>query len=412
MLNVIENPRERADTLRDAWSYARNLIVVSARLKNEARPDAHDRFADGVMTSRGTFQKFYDQHGLREWIDETLGEKSVAAAPGIFYVFRSTKERESFVASRFRARQDAPRVRRSHEIYEANREILEPLRQFLSDRGRLPDPAELDVVPEIEQRVGSLRRALGVIERVTGLEEWQHVREGRAQELLIYLALVRFHSRPKASELPLDLRLDVKAFFGAYRRACEQADALLFSAGDPKAIDEACKQSSVGKRTPPALYVHACALSQLQPVLRVYEGCARAYVGAVEDANVIKLHSEEPKISYLAYPEFESDPHPVLSYSLAVHLQTFRLRETDYGARENPPILHRKEEFIPKDHPLREKFDRLTRQEERHGLFEEPWRIGLRSVWEETLAARGLRLRGHRLLRVAEEVPRGANELE
>ena len=410
VLNVIESPHERVAALRKAWSYAKELIVVSARLANEARPDAHDRFADGVMTSRGTFQKFYEQHELREWIDETLGERSVAAAPGIFYAFRSARERESFVASRFRARQDAPRVRRSDEIYEANRPILEPLRQFLSERGRLPDPAELDVAPEIEHRVGSLRRALGVIERVTGLEEWRHVREGRAQELLIYLALVRFHGRPKASGLPLDLRLDVKAFFGAYKRACEQADALHFSAGDPKAIDDACRQASVGKLTPPALYVHASALAQLQPVLRVYEGCARAYVGAVEDANVIKLHREEPKISYLAYPEFESDPHPALSYSLAVHLQTFRLRETDYGARANPPVLHRKEEFIPQDHPLREKFTRLTRQEERQGLFEEPWRIGLRSAWEETLAARGLRLRGHRLLRTAGDVPRGGNE--
>ena len=37
----------------------------------------------------------------------------------------------------------------------------------ISSRSR----AELDVVPEIEHRVGSLRRALGVIERVTGLEE-------------------------------------------------------------------------------------------------------------------------------------------------------------------------------------------------------------------------------------------------
>lgn len=399
VVNVIEDPCERSDTLRDAWSYARRLLVVAARLENEARPDAHDSFADGVMTSRGTFQKFYDQRELREWIGATLGEQCVAAAPGIFYVFRSAQERESFVASRFRVRERAPRVRRSDEIYEAHREVLEPLRQFLSDRGRLPDAAELELVPEIEDRVGSLRRALGVIERVTGLEEWRDVRKRRAQELLIYLALVRFHGRPKASELPLDLRLDVKAFFGAYKRACAEADALLFSAGDPSAIDAACRRSSIGKCTPPALYVHACGLSRLDPVLRVYEGCARAYVGAVDDANVIKLHREEPKVSYLAYPDFDADPHPALSYSLAVHLQTFRLRETDYAKRENPPILHRKEEFVPSDHPLREKFARLTRQEERYGLFDDAHRIGLRHGWESRLAERGVRLQGHRLVR-------------
>ena len=412
VLNVIENPAERRDTLRDAWKHTKRLIVVSARLKNEVRADLHDRLADGVVTSRGTFQKFYEQQELREWIDETLGEKSVAAAPGIFYVFRSSEERESFLASRVRAVQSAPRVRRSDEIYEANREILEPLRQFLGDRGRLPDPAELDVVAEIENRVGSLRIALGVIERVTGIEEWQRVREGRAQELLIYLALVRFQGRPKASELPLDLRLDVKAFIGSYKQACDRADALLFSLGAPGTINGACQESSVGKCTPPALYVHESALPQLQSVLRVYEGCARVCVGAVDGANVIKLHREEPKVSYLVYPDFESDPHPRLSYSVTLHLQTFRLRERDFEARENPPILHRKEEFVPQDHPLRERFARLTRQEERYGLFDEAWKIGLLRAWEERLAESGVALRGHRLVRVTKGVPCSSPETE
>jgi len=210
---------------------------------------------------------------------------------------------------------------------------------------------------------------------------------------------VRFQGRPKASDLPLDLRLDVKAFFGAFKRVCEQADALLFSAGDPKAIDEACRQASVGKRTPPALYVHASALAQLQPVLRVYEGCARAYIGTIEGANLVKLHRGEPQISYLAYPEFERNPHPAFERSLTVHLQTFRLREIDYSERENPPVLHRKEAFVGAEFPGREKFAQLTRQEERAGLFEEATRIGTRSGWQEALQERGVRLRGHRLAR-------------
>ena len=219
---------------------------------------------------------------------------------------------------------------------------------------------------------GKLWQAFGVIQWVTGVEDWLRVREEKSQELLCYLALVRFNRRPKASELPPDLRLDVKAFFGSYRRACGEADALLFSAGDLGAIDRACKESSVGKCTTPAHYVHETALARLAPVLRVYEECARAYVGRVEGANVIKLHRGEPKVSYLSYPTVDSDPHPPIAFSMAVHLQTFRLREPDYATRENPPILHRKEEFVLGEHPQREKFARLTRREERLGLFEEP----------------------------------------
>ena len=38
-------------------------------------------YADGYLTSRGTFQKLFDQQELRNWIDQNLGVSSVAAAP-------------------------------------------------------------------------------------------------------------------------------------------------------------------------------------------------------------------------------------------------------------------------------------------------------------------------------------------
>ena len=45
-----------------------------------------------------------------------------------------------------------------------------------------------------------------------------------------------------------------------------------------------------------------------------------------------------------------------------------KVRRDDYRRRENPPILHRKETFLPADHPLHSKFARLTREEEKAGL--------------------------------------------
>jgi DNA phosphorothioation-associated putative methyltransferase len=67
-----------------------------------------------------------------------------------------------------------------------------------------------------------------------------------------------------------------------------------------------------GKLTSTGLYVHRSALESLVSVLRVYEGCARTLTGAVEQANVIKLYLREPIVSYLSYPNFESDPHQPL----------------------------------------------------------------------------------------------------
>jgi DNA phosphorothioation-associated putative methyltransferase len=129
------------------------------------------------------------------------------------------------------------------------------------------------------------------------------------------------------------------------------------------------------------------------------EGCARGYVGAIEGANLVKFHRERPQVSYLSYPLFDSDPHPALAFSVLVDLQTFRISSRDYSAHRNPPILHRKELFVAKDYALRGKFSRLTSQEERAGLYEQPETIGTRDGWDARLQELGHRLSGHRLVR-------------
>ena len=51
------------------------------------------------------------------------------------------------------------------------------------------------------------------------------------------------------------------------------------------------------------------------------------------------------------------------------------------------------------DDPKRPLYERLTRAEMRAGLYEHPERIGTLRGWQATLAAAGVRLRGHRLVR-------------
>ena len=198
--------------------------------------------------------------------------------------------------------------------------------------------------------------------------------------------------------MPLALQRDIRALFPSYAQACKEADALLFSVGKTEQVNDACSHSPIGKKTPEALYVHVSATDRLSASLRVFEGCARAYIGRVEDANIVKLSRLEPRISYLTYPGFEDDPHPALAQSLSVHLQTFRVRTRDYSNFRNPPILHRKETFLPADHPLKGKFARLTAAEESKGLLNEGNRIGTRNQWDQVLAEKGLALRGHRLI--------------
>jgi hypothetical protein len=48
---------------------------------------------------------------------------------------------------------------------------------------------------------------------------------------------------------------------------------------------------------------------------------------------------------------------------------------------------------------MREKFARLTTQEEKQGLLDDASEIGTREGWVKRLAERGFALKGHRLVR-------------
>jgi DNA phosphorothioation-associated putative methyltransferase len=150
---------------------------------------------------------------------------------------------------------------------------------------------------------------------------------------------------------------------------------------------------------PNAPYVHRTALDSLEPLLRVYEGCGRAYLGEIQGANLIKIHRFSGKISYLVYPAFDEEAHPALWRSVRPCMRTRQLECLEYSQRENPPILHRKESFLHEDHPLRKKFARLTLQEEKAGLLDETASIGCRDGWNQRLFDRGFAIRGHRLVR-------------
>jgi DNA phosphorothioation-associated putative methyltransferase len=399
VVNVIESPEERAETLHKAWNLARSVLVVAARLDWEARGAGSHPVADGIVTSKGTFQKFYTQYELKSWIESNLGCGTHAAAPGVFYVFRNSADAESLRARQVRRPSAAPRQSMAQLLYERHNELLQELAAFLEDRGRLPNPSELNGGDSLLSAFGTVRHAFRVLCRATSRSDWSAEAARARDNLLVYLALSAFAGRPRMGALPSDIQRDIKDLFGSYKTAIAEADRLLFSLGSDDQLIRIIQDLPVGKILPDALYFHASVIRELSPFLRVYEGCGRALAGSVP-ATVIKLHRQQRKISYLFYPEFEKDPHPALNSSIRVDLQTFDIRFTDFRESANPPILHRKETLLARDHPLYEKFARLTAQEERADLLGLPG-IGTRNTWNKLLEQEGWRLAGHRLLKKA-----------
>lgn len=160
-----------------------------------------------------------------------------------------------------------------------------------------------------------------------------------------------------------------------------------------------------GKRLPNALYILRDSetnlgqeLNQILQILAIQHELGDQY-------NLIKFRTDELKLSFLSYPEFMQEAHPALRHAVTIDLVTGKARRTDYAGNHNPPILHRKETFLPKPHPEWAKFETLTRAEEAAGLYEHTATIGFKLNWDKLLKERGLVIQGHRLERVGPEVP-------
>jgi DNA phosphorothioation-associated putative methyltransferase len=69
VLNVIEDPAERLETLVDAFRHARRLLVVSALIRETVDAANAESFGDGVLTKRNTFQKYFEQQELQQYVE-------------------------------------------------------------------------------------------------------------------------------------------------------------------------------------------------------------------------------------------------------------------------------------------------------------------------------------------------------
>lgn len=397
VINVIESQAERRQALIQAWQLTSQVLIVAAQVLI-VQGNRQIAYGDGVITSRNTFQKYYDQEELKFYIDQVLGVDAVPAGLGIYFVFRDEAQAQSFRASRFRSRVSVPKVQLANKRFEDYKERLTPVMAFFTERGRLPTPEELPETEALRTEFGNLRRAFQIVLQATNPQDWDAISDRRRQDLLVYLALSHFSRRPKLRDLTPMVQNDIKGLFGGYQQACAAADLMLISLGNQSVVEDHCRSSAIGQQRPHSLWVHVSVIEALDPLLRLYEGCASRTIGRPQDANVVKFHFHKPKISYLFYPDFDSDPHPALHTSMAIDLRDLHVHYRDYDPNDNPPLLHQKDLMVTADYPLHEKFAKLTRQEEGWGLLDDLSQIYDARGWQRCLEEHCAELKGHRVV--------------
>jgi DNA phosphorothioation-associated putative methyltransferase len=358
VLNVIENPQERIRVLRDAFRFARRLMIISTMVVGQETKSHTRPFGDGFLTKTNTFQKFYEPGELESLIEDTLGVEAITLGLGICVVFRDPDQTELFQAGRSRRRINwseigtqlqfsAPATREQSRVnrYELHKEILDEFWATILELGRIPELGEFDRLAEVKKATGGISRAFKLVLARHGEPMWQLARQSRAEDALVYLAMTQFRKRFLRREIPLRIKHDIKAFFGDLSAAQSRARDLLFAAGDPDEVELAVEGLNFGVYDPDEkqLTFHRSLLPKLPPALRIYVQCAALRYGNPEEADLIKIHVRSGKLTFLHYDNFDGKNHPVLQTRIKINLRTQFVQVFDHSAEGQR--LEKKERF-------------------------------------------------------------------
>jgi DNA phosphorothioation-associated putative methyltransferase len=398
VLNVIENPSERSETLRKAYALARRTLVIAVRVDQSL--DKGTPFQDGLITSRGAFQKIYTQSEFRQFIGETLEVRPHVAGLGVAYAFKAREEEERYVADNaFRRAVNYQKA--AVEDFAAHPEgaaLIERVRQI----GRVPLDEEFEGYPALEENFGSRTRITRLVWKAVHPETLDEVQRQRRDELLVALAMIRLQGSKAMlfKMLPSDVQADIKSLWTSYQHSLKESEGFLFGMGNPTLVKAATDGVSFGKKLPDDFYFHMSQEPLLPPLLRLVVFAARQIVGDVE-CDLIKVSTDGRKVSFLRYPNFDRVPHPELNYSVKVYLPKAAHSFRDYADSVNPPLLHRKEAFLDKLHPDYQRCIDLTRREEALGLLSRS-DIGFRNGWRAALQEKNVAEQGYELISLAQ----------
>lgn len=377
VINVIEDPAERADALTKAARLARKLLVVSVMLNSNEPHGAV--YADGYLTSWNTFQKYFDPEELVDYIEQVIHQRAIIGGPGIALVFFDETLEQSYLASRYRRgglaqrlvalsriHRPAVQVRRPRrgtpEAYEpihvklakAQAPLLDELWRLALDAGRFPEDEEVAFITEIKDAFGRLSRARAVISRTRDQSLLADAARARRDDVLLLLVTEQFRRRAPFRKLEPRLQRDVRAFFVTYQAALAEAADLLLRLARVDDILAACRQASEAGlgllQAEHSLQLHVSLIERLPILLRAYVTCGLLLWGDWHDMDLVKIHVASGKLTLMRYDDFASSPLPSLAQRVKINLRKLSYDVFEYGSVEFPkPLLCRKSRYLNED---------------------------------------------------------------
>lgn len=369
VINVIEDPHEREETLRAAWGFARKGMTVSAMLTGRVDVSRQTPHGDGYLTTRSTFQRYYAQDELMLFVNQALGERVTPLGQGIVAVFRD-KELEQRVAMRKRSRADAiirrhalPRpVRTPRETLPPRPSLLERISEEAASiwetalsLGRLPtaDEVDLGAMVSLSEKNVSLARAMQACSALFDVPLLDEVAAARREDLLVETALSMFPGAPRYASLPLSMQRDVRHFFGSHGALSAQAmtelSVLRNAASLQEAYDKAVEEGAASLHAG-VLRFAGSSLTRLPVAIRIMLGCADIVRPGFSQGDVFEIGPKPAALKAITVSDMEA-PLPRMVSIVDVDLGRATVRERHPTDR----ILYLKSRYLAADDERRVK---------------------------------------------------------
>jgi DNA phosphorothioation-associated putative methyltransferase len=363
VLNVIEDPAERLEALKNSFILAKVVLVVSVMLHSKDRPGKPYR--DGFLTSRNTFQKYFSQSEFKEYLESVLEKDPILVGPGIALVFADCEAEQRYLLGRYRSSNFTQRLMRARlgprvlnikkkdkvkipKIGKADKEFLE-LKTILEqlwfqtlDLGRFPEAFEIINLNELLSKI-SLTRARRLLKIYFDQELLSKAEKTRSDEIKLFFAARQFGKKSTYKDLEPRLKNDVKYFFGDYKMANEAALSLLLDSANPDKIRLACEEAAsegLGwlETNSHSLQLHRSLIERLPSVLRAYVNCGLILWSNISDFQLIKIHIASGKLTLLQYSDFDTSAIPVLTKRIKVNIPMLDYDVFEYEEPQFPPL--------------------------------------------------------------------------
>ena len=373
VVNVIEDPAERVEAITKAFEITRQVLSVAVMLYGPDR--AGKPFGDGFLTARNTFQKYFTQGELKDFLEHVLHQQVYMVGPGVALIFSDKSLEQRFNSRRFRSnelttrlmqvrlvppkrikaeRLTRPSFSRKEKQFSDAKPALDKLWSLALDLGRIPSPIEVLFLNDLLPTVGTYSRATRLLKSHYDLSVLAIASSARADELLLYLISLQFEKRPPYKDLEARIQGDIKYFFGDYKTAQQEAVRLLLKVGNTTEIFDACKvaaDNGLGWLDGGhSLHFQHELLERLPVLLRAFVNCGLLLWESSSPVHVIKLHIGSGKLTLLEYQEFYESPLPQLIKRIKINLRTQDIDVFEYGSEEYPAtVLIEKSRFMHED---------------------------------------------------------------